>query len=39
MGGGPENRCVGRVYGADVAVRRARRTATSVPYNGCEVKG
>ena len=29
MGGGLESRCVGRVYGADVAVRR---TATSVPY-------
>ena len=30
MGGGLESRCVGRVYGADVAVRR--RTATSAPY-------
>jgi len=32
MGGGLESRCVGRVYGADGAVRRARRTAPSAPY-------
>jgi len=29
MGGGLESRCVGRVYGADGAVRR---TAPSAPY-------
>ena len=29
MGGGLESRCVGRVYGAGVAVRR---TATPAPY-------
>jgi len=30
MGGGLESRCVGRIYGADGAVRR--RTAPSAPY-------
>ena len=30
MGGGLESSCVGRVYGADGAVRR--RTAPSAPY-------
>ena len=29
MGGGPESRCVGRVYGADGAVRVARVVRTS----------
>jgi len=31
MGGGPESRCVGRVYGADGAVH-CSRTAPSAPY-------
>jgi len=29
MGGGLESRCVGRVYGADVAVRRVARQLTA----------
>ena len=33
MGGGPENRCVGRVYGEDGAVRR--RKTTTHPQTRC----
>jgi len=29
MGGGPESRCVGRVYGADGAVRQSHGTIRS----------
>ena len=35
MGGGPESRCVGRVYGADGAVKTIRCNLTSsAPDNG-----
>jgi len=31
MGGGLESRCVDRVYGAEVAVRRANNTSIILP--------